>query len=79
MRARMLRRAVNESRVDDTVETHTKRLDYFNKQLPKIVDVYEASAYAKVDCERDLDEVYQELPDIVKVKFSKLLCWVAMH
>ena len=79
MRARMLRRAVDEGREDDKIPIHTMRLESFDKQLPEILDLYEASAYAKVDCERDLDVVYQELPDIVKVKFSKWRCWVAMH
>ncbi|CAF9938063.1 MAG: hypothetical protein HETSPECPRED_000756 [Heterodermia speciosa] len=69
MRARMLKRARDEHRTDDTVETHAKRLAEFDELLPAIIDYYGKSCVYKVDCDRDFDVVYQELPDLVKKIF----------
>ena len=69
MRARMLKRAREDHRTDDTVETHAKRLAGFDELLPAIIDYYGKSCVYKVDCDRDFDVVGQELPALVRVNF----------
>ena len=78
MRTRMLRRAETENRVDDTIEIHAERLRDFSKQAPQIINFYEGEGvYAKVDCEREFEVVYQELPAMVKVNI--LYCSIGLR
>ena len=69
MRARMQKRAEKENRVDDTAEIHEKRLRDFAKESPEVIGFLKSEGgYEKVDCERDLDDVYQKLSSLLKVK-----------
>ena len=77
MRARVRARAEIEGRLDDKDEIHEMRLKGFADQNPQIMSFYQSRhAFVRmVDCERDFEVVYEELPDLVKVILSDGSIW----
>ena len=63
--------------MDDTVEIHEKRLRDFAKEGPAVIGFLKSEGdYNQVDCERELDEVYKDLPRLMKVSvFGMVSVW----
>lgn len=71
MLQRLLRRAETSGRVDDNVETFKKRYQGFLDDSMPVLDFFRSKGLlVRIDCERPLDEIYDDLKEKVQVIFG---------
>lgn len=71
MLQRLLRRAETSGRVDDNVETFKKRYQGFLDDSVPVLDFFRSKGLlVRIDCERPLDEIYDDLKEKVQVIFG---------
>jgi adenylate kinase len=65
LRQRLLRRAAEEGRSDDTPEVIEHRLDLFDRETAPVVEYYRSTRgnVVGVHADRTIDEVYREIED----------------
>ncbi|KAL8822548.1 MAG: hypothetical protein Q9191_006719 [Dirinaria sp. TL-2023a] len=71
MLARMLKRAETSGRVDDTAEVFRKRYAAHMEEISSVTEAFPGKVIdVRVDCERALDDIYEELKGQVKEIFG---------
>lgn len=69
---RLLKRAEIEGRADDNEETIRARMVVFEEQTQPLLDFYEEKGLlVKVNGDQSVEGVFQELLEVVKVKFER--------
>jgi adenylate kinase len=68
-RERMVKRAAEENRADDTPDVIERRLQIYHAETEPIVEHYRATGkLVPLRAERSVDEVYEEITDVLGVK-----------